>query len=128
MATDYYVDADNRGDSGVVFFPWDEHPFTFYTTKVKTSAPRKKFAALRAAVGSVISIQDESLMPTALSFAYVRIINNHRTLSPNYNGVLLESKSLLTGAANMSFATLGERNGEFMYTVPGNSSNNRGRK
>ena len=85
----------------------DEQPFDKFTLEVRTTKPRKKeFAALKAAINSTITIQDDSWHPSLSTVAAVKIVNDCRFLNPEYYGVVLESKSLLTGAGNMRFSTL----------------------
>jgi len=94
-------------NSNLVIVPWDEQPFDKFTLEVRTTKPRKKeFAALKAAINSTITIQDDSWHPSLSTVSAVKVINDCRFLNPEYYGVVLESKSLLTGAANMGFATL----------------------
>jgi len=93
-------------DSLVFVAPWDDHPLDYFTTEISTTTPRRKeFCAIKLAINSRMTIQDQDLNPWDLSIAQVNVVNDYAKLGEKYYGVMLESRSMLCGADNIAFTT-----------------------
>ena len=84
---------------------WYEHPVHFCTTEITTTTPRRKrFAAIKVVHDSTFCVQDESVHPAGLEFmpGTMKIAHAHPLLGAEHFGVLLESRSCISGAERIA--------------------------
>lgn len=108
------IDALFRGiyamvDSTVWIFPWTARSREFYTTRIKTTkATVGKYAAVEAGANTTIFVTPVS--PHEVSpipaIGKLEVINDFTSLSDDYRGIILNSRSLLVGKSNCTFTTL----------------------
>jgi hypothetical protein len=99
-----------RHHAQLVVTAWETNT-AFNTLTVKITKPRRKYAALAAAVGSTIYISgdtDDFLFPGSVM---VKLLNAGDSNGPDCVAVKLESKSMLVGAGLITFRDSTIKNG-----------------
>jgi hypothetical protein len=91
-------------NSVATFRAWALNPGERFGTDIRTSVPRKRYAAIKAMINSSIVIEDPDMKPTLLHEALVSIINECLVQGKEQYGVVLESKSLLVNADHITFS------------------------
>jgi hypothetical protein len=103
------------GRSRVHIAPWLLHPKTSYQTEIRTNQPpAKDFVAVSLKMDSLLSVQEPDLYAWEVNAAKLAIRNLNKTLTKAYRGVVLGSRSMVTGADQIECTTL-DANGD---TVP----------
>ncbi len=105
--TNYIDNSEKVGvlalsQSGVHFNAWFGNLADCHTSLIRTSAPRKNYAGIRAIGQSNITIE-ENILTTVGMLGHVKILNEHLYNSPEHYGVELDSASLLLGMSRISF-------------------------
>jgi hypothetical protein len=89
--------------SAITIRAWDDQPLDRYTTKISTTARRRNYCAVKAECDSVVSVSDPRFLQSYDPMAQLVITSEAEFNAPEYYGVVLESRSMLDGAANVTF-------------------------
>jgi hypothetical protein len=93
-------------NSTLAFTAWPENP-SYFTAEIKTLSPKsQEFHGVRLVGGSFLCISDQSFYPGVQFPGRLHVRNAIQPLYKEYYGIMLESKSMVFGASNMSFTTL----------------------
>ena len=120
VGENYFVDNLRIGimcrqSSTVLVQAWGDDPMKF-VTDLRTTTELLKYTAVKIEMNSSFDIQDAHLDDDDVDVAHVRVINETAYRSKLYHGVMVGSKSLFTGAENISFADPAVNQGK--ETVP----------
>jgi hypothetical protein len=89
-------------DAAVQISPWYEHPLVHFTTEIKTTGGRQKYAAIKAIEKSMIKVWQD-MDEYDIEIGHLKIYHESDKISANYYGVMLESMSLLSGDEKIDF-------------------------
>jgi hypothetical protein len=104
-----FTECGNMGvylyhNSSLLIKPSDSDPRKYFTSLFETLSPRLKYKAIWAAGNSVVNILDLTEVTNMPLMGYLKILNRNLYDSPNYIGIVLEGRSLLLNAKNISFS------------------------
>jgi hypothetical protein len=108
LGSNYFYDSKNGGilchtHSTVIFRFQNTGSQNRFVTGIFTITPHRKYAGMKAMANSQLVVEDPDVNPSQERSAIVTIFDEKRSPGPEYYGVVLESMSMLLGAANVKF-------------------------
>jgi Right handed beta helix region len=88
--------------STVCILPWSEQPLVHFTTEIKTTGGRQKYAAIKAIEMSAVKVWN-GWEDYDIEIGHLKIVHESDKIGANYYGVMLESMSLLSGDEKIDF-------------------------